>query len=598
MLAPGAPTRQAADMFDATRPFVLLDDARPGGTARLYHRPHRIVRADTVDAVRPALNELAEIVAAGQAVAGYVGYAAGAALVPGIVAQPSPLPHLWFGAFDGHETVDAAAILPDPAGAWHGPVVPQIDAADYAGRCAAILRLIAAGDLYQANLTFAATVRVAGDPMALYARIRPHAAAGHGALLWTGSDWLLSFSPESFFATEGRRIVTRPMKGTAARDPDPVRDRAAATALAADTKQRAENLMIVDLMRNDLSQVAVAGSVRVPERFVVETYPSIHQLVSSVVAELSPGLGAVDALAALFPCGSITGAPKRRAMEVIDDIERRPRGIYTGAIGRIDPTGDAAFNVAIRTLHLPDGAEQATIGLGSGIVADSVPADEWRECLAKSRFLDRDAPRFALIETMAFDPLTGIPLFERHLERMRTSAARLGFAFDRHVAGNEVQAATFRLTGPSRVRLLLSRSGAIAIDATPLPPLPVAPVDVAVARLPLPHRDLRLAHKTSDRRFWPAPPPGCFETIFVRPDGQLTEGSFTSIFVGPVGAQLLTPPIEAGLMPGVLRSELIARGEAVEMPLTIADLAQGFFVGNAVRGLIRARLVAETDQRG
>jgi para-aminobenzoate synthetase/4-amino-4-deoxychorismate lyase len=585
-------------MLDASRPFVLIDDARPGGVARLYRAPTRIIRADRVADVTAALAELAAAVADGQSVAGYMTYEAGAALVPGVPVRTCGTPLLWFGVFAAAEPVDAATLLPDPAGTWIGPVVPTIDAATYAARCAQVLELIAAGDLYQANLTFGAEVDTAGDPAALYALLRGQAAAGHGALVWTGEDWLLSFSPELFFAIEGGRIIARPMKGTAARDPDPARDRAAAGALADDPKQRAENLMIVDLMRNDLSRVAVPGSVRVPERFVVETYPSIHQLISSVVADLSPGHGAVEALGALFPCGSITGAPKRRAMEAIDAIEGRARGLYTGAIGHIDAGGNASFNVAIRTLHLPDGATTATIGLGSGVVADSVPADEWRECLTKARFLAMPAGQFDLVETMAFDPLAGIALLERHLLRMQASAARLGFAFDRHATRNNLQAATFRLRKPSRIRLLLSRSGSTAIDVTPLSAAPAGPVDVAVAPLPVSAQDLRLVHKTSDRRFWPAPPPGCFETIFTNGDGEVTEGSFTSIFVGGAGAQLFTPPLDRGLLPGVLRSELIARGDAVEMPLRITDLAQGFFVGNAVRGLIRARLVAEGDAQG
>ncbi|MEP9402447.1 aminodeoxychorismate synthase component I [Sphingomonas sp. VNH70] len=580
-------------MFDTDRPFVLLDDARPGGSARLFRDPERVIRADTAQAVGPALDALAAARDAGKAVAGFLRYDAGAALVPGTPARDGDGPLLWFGVFDGAGTIDAAAALPDPAGAWIGPMVPDIDAATYRAQCEAVLELIAAGDLYQANLTFGARAAVAGDPRALYAAIRGHAAAGHGALVWTGAEWLLSFSPELFFAIGGDTISARPMKGTAARDPDSVRDAAAARALAADPKQRAENLMILDLMRNDLSRVAVAGSVTVPERFVVETYPSVHQMVSSVTARLLPGTDAGDAIRALFPCGSITGAPKRRAMQAIDAIEGRARGIYTGAIGAIDADGDARFNVAIRTLHLSDGATHATLGLGSGIVADSVPGDEWRECLTKARFLDLPAPRFDLIETMAFDPVTGIALLERHLARMRASAQALGFAFDRHATRNDLQAATFRLREPARVRLLLSRSGASAIEVTTLPPAPAGPVAVALAPLPLGTRDLRLAHKTSDRRFWPKPPPGCFETVFVTPDGHVTEGSFTSVFVDG-GAQLLTPPLAQGLLPGVLRSELIARGDAVEMPLTPADLAQGFYIGNAVRGLIHARLVAES----
>lgn len=583
-------------MHDAT-PFVLLDDARPGGTARLYRNPRAVVQADTPEDVAPLLQALEDAREEGQAVAGFLSYEAGR-VIEGMAAAPAgALPLGWFGIFDAHEQLDAdalAALLPDPAGAWIGTPEPEIDYAAYAEAFGRVRGWIEAGDIYQANLTFRATAPVLGDPRALYAAIRPRAAAGHGALVWTGADWLLSFSPELFFRIEGTTVSARPMKGTARRDPDPVRDAAAAAALAEDPKQRAENLMILDLLRNDIARVAVAGSVEVPERFVIERYPTVHQMVSSVRGTLAPGSSPAQALTALFPCGSVTGAPKRRAMEVIEAVERSPRGIYTGAIGRIDANGDAAFNVAIRTLHLKPDAEAATLGLGSGVVADSTPAAEWRECHDKARFLANGQRRFDLIETMAFDPHRGIPLLERHLERLKASARRLGFAFDRHAARNELQAATFRLEQPSRVRLLLSPSGAIAVEAGPLPPAPSEPVPVALVLLPVSPADFRLRHKTSDRRFYDAARQGagCFDVAFVAPDGKVTEGSFTSIFVERDGL-LHTPPLSAGLLPGVLRAELLGTGRAVEAVVRPAHLAQGFYVGNAVRGLIRARLVAE-----
>lgn len=583
-------------LHDAT-PFVLLDDARPGGTARLYRNPRAVVQADTPEDVAPLLQALEDSRAEGQAVAGFLSYETGRVIEGMAPAPAGALPLGWFGIFDAHEQLDAdalATLLPDPAGAWIGTPEPELDYAGYAEAFDRVRGWIEAGDIYQANLTFRATAPVLGDPRALYAAIRPRAAAGHGALVWTGADWLLSFSPELFFRIEGTTVSARPMKGTARRDPDPVRDAAAAAALAEDPKQRAENLMILDLLRNDIARVAVAGSVEVPERFVVERYPTVHQMVSSVRGILAPGSSPAQALAALFPCGSVTGAPKRRAMEVIEAVERSPRGIYTGAVGRIDADGDAAFNVAIRTLHLKPDAEAATLGLGSGVVADSTPAAEWRECHDKARFLANGQRRFDLIETMAFDPHRGIPLLERHLERLKASARRLGFAFDRHAARNELQAATFRLEQPSRVRLLLSPSGAIAVEAGPLPPAPSGPVSVALVPLPVSPADFRLRHKTSDRSFYDAARQGsgCFDVAFVAPDGQVTEGSFTSIFVERAGL-LHTPPLSAGLLPGVLRAELLGTGRAVEVPVRLADLAQGFYVGNAVRGLIRARLVAE-----
>ena len=373
------------------------------------------------------------------------------------------------------------------------------------------------------------------------------------------------------------------MKGTAPAASDPEK-------LRGDPKQRAENLMIVDLLRNDLSRVSRPGTVKVPVLFEVERYPTVLQMTSTVTAELEPGLGGVDLLGTMFPCGSVTGAPKIRAMEIIAALEREQRGPYTGSIGRIAPDGDAAFNVAIRTLVLSEGANVARIGLGSGIVADSVPADEWRECLAKGEFV-ATGRRFDLIETMRFDPLEGIAELDRHLARMKRSADALGFAFDRHDARNELQAATFFLREPRTLRLLLSPSGALAIETRPLPPAPADQVAVTVAPLPVDAEDFRLRHKTSDRRFYDGAraAAGSFEVVFVDREGFLTEGSFTSLFVEK-GGRLLTPPLARGLLPGVLREALIASGRAGESDLRAEDLEGGFWVGNAVRGLMAARL--------
>lgn len=569
------------------RPFVLLDDARPGGQALLFADPVAIVRADRPEEVRPALEELR---GAALHAAGFLAYEAGHALEPRLVGigGRATLPLLWFGLFERAEAVDAAAWLPDPEGAYVGSPRPLIARADYLAQVAAVQRAIAAGDIYQANLTFDCAVPFAGDPRAAYAGLRQRQQAGHGALVFTGEDWLVSLSPELFFTLENGRLVTRPMKGTAPREAD---DEAAITRLRADPKQRAENLMIVDLLRNDLSRVAAAGSVSTPELFAVETYPTLHQMTSTVAAQLAGGRDAIDALAALFPCGSITGAPKIRAMEIIADVERRARGVYTGAIGRLDPGGDAAFNVAIRTLRLRAGEGVASLGLGSGIVADSDPADEWRECLGKGGFV-ASQQRFDLIETMAFDPEEGLPRLDRHMARMKASADALGFAFDRHAARNELQAATFRLRRPARIRLLAGRGGEMAVEVRAMPAAPAGPVGVALAPLPVDRGDFRLRHKTTERGFYDDArrASGAFEVAFVDSEGFLTEGSFTSLFVERDG-MLLTPPLSCGLLPGVLRAELIEEARAIEVDLTPADLAGGFLIGNALRGLLPARIL-------
>ena len=581
-------------------PFVLLDDARPGGAdARLFAAPSGIIEARSFDAIAPALDQLEEARANGLHAAGYIGYEAGFAFEARLAwmrrdpPEESP-PLLWFGLFEGVERIapgEVPSMLADPDGSRASAPRPCMERGDYARAFERIQAYIAAGDIYQANLTFACEVDVHGDPLALYARLRESSRAGYGGIVWTGAHWLLSLSPELFFSLAGRTLTARPMKGTAERLADPEADALARRTLRSDPKQRAENLMIVDLLRNDLSRVADAGSVAAPSLFHVESYPTVHQMTSTVTATLAPEHSAIDVLRAIYPCGSITGAPKIRAMEIIDEVEGGPRGPYTGSIGRLDPNGDAAFNVAIRTLLLPDGEQRARLGLGSGIVADSEMAGEWRECLAKGAFLTEDQRDIDLFETMRFDPHEGIALLDRHLARMKASARSLGFAFDRHAARNELQAATFRLRAPSRITMLLSQSGRMAIAIRPLPQTPAGPVAVAIAPRLADAGDFRLRHKTSDRRIYYSAfaAAEAFDVLLEDDEGYLTEGCITSLFVERDG-KLLTPPLARGLLPGVLRAELIGEGRAIEEDLTRDDLARGFFIGNALRGLIEARL--------
>lgn len=568
-------------MFDLTQPFVLLDDAR-GQQARLFTGLIETLVADTPDAVIPALDRLRTP----GPWAGFIGFEAGYALEPRLVPRTPPPgePLLWFGRFASERRVETATLLGD-APATAGPAMPTVARAWYDRQLAAVLALIAAGDIYQANLTFAATVPVAGHPLALYARLRAGSRAPHGALVFTGSLWLLSFSPELFFRLDGAALTARPMKGTATRGTDAGEDAALAAGLRADPKTLAENLMIVDLLRNDLSRVA--HGVQVPALFEVETYPTVLQMTSTVTATADPGIVAADVLARLFPCGSVTGAPKIRAMEVIAALEAAPRGVYTGSIGAIAANGDASFNVAIRTLVWRPGEATARAGLGSGIVADSEADAEWAECLAKAAFLGkRGAPD--IIETMRVEA-GQIADLDRHLARAAATARFLGTPFDPPDARTLALAAAAGIT--ARLRLLVSPAGALAVETAPLPTVPPRPVTVAIVPLPVAPDDWRLRHKTSDRSFYDAARAagGTFEVVLARPDGQLTEGSFTSLFVAR-GDTLLTPPLAAGLLPGILRARLIDEGRAHEARLTPADLRDGFFIGNALRGLLPARL--------
>lgn len=588
-------------MIDFTKPFLLLDDPCPAdpGRALLYRDPVGIVSTRDPDEVRSCLAALADSLSAGRHAAGFLSYEAGHSLEDRFAplrARPSEAapPLLWFGLFEGCSEISGdrvATLLPGAAGVSVAPPLPLIDPADYAAVFEQVKRHIAAGDIYQLNLTFPAEVHFQGTPAALFGALRKRARAGHGGLAFTGSHWLLSLSPELFFTLKEGRLTARPMKGTAPRSSDPDEDARLAEALQTDVKERAENLMIVDLLRNDLSRVSRPGSVTVETLYAIETYPTVHQMTSTVTGRIEPGRGPIDVLAALFPCGSITGAPKIRAMEIIDRLEAGPRGVYTGSIGRLAPDGEAAFNVAIRTITVNVGSQSGRLGLGSGVVADGRADEEWRECLAKGAFVSDGTNSFDLVETMMFDPHDGIANLERHLQRMKASAEVFGFQFDRHDTRNELQAATFRLRDARKLRLILSRTGTIAIECRALPNMPDEPVEVALAPLPCPPEDFRLRHKTSDRSLydearWDS---GCFEVLFIDDDGYLTQGSFTSLFVQRDG-MLLTPPLSRALLPGVLRDQLIANGHAKEADLRPEDLSGGFSIGNAVRGLIAARL--------
>ena len=566
--------------FDPTRPFVLLDDVA-AGTARLFGDIAETVVAVVPGEVLPALDHLR----APGLWAGFIGFEAGYALEPALVprAPPPKEPLLWFGRFRSEAAVNAAALLGSGPAAV-GDVVPGIAQEAYDRRLARVQDLITAGDIYQANVTFNALVAVNGHPLHLYARLRAGSRAPYGALVFTGSLWLLSFSPELFFRMDGRRLLARPMKGTAPRGFDATDDAARASALRTDPKNRAENLMITDLLRNDLSRVG--SNVAVPALFDVETYPTVLQMTSTITADAHPGVTAVDVVAWLFPCGSVTGAPKIRAMQVIAEVEGAPRGVYTGSIGAISGE-DAVFSVAIRTLVMAPGAASARLGLGSGIVADGNAAEEWAECLQKSAFLGRKPPP-DLLETMRVEAGT-VPALGRHLARMAATAAFLGVVFAEKTAKFAVLAA-ISAGFSGRLRLLVAPSGAIAVHLSPFPATPDA-ISVALVPLPVAAEDWRLRHKTSDRGFYDSAraAAGAFECVFFRPDGALTEGSFTNVFVER-GGILLTPPAALGLLPGVLRAQLLAQGRAVEANLTGEDLADGFFIGNALRGLIAAHL--------
>ena len=454
---------------------------------------------------------------------------------------------------------------------------------------------IRAGDVYQINLTFPLRGTYQGSAAALYQQLKSKQPVRYGGVISLGGDDIVTLSPELFFEKDGGAISMRPMKGTIERGSNMKEDAAFAEVLQQDEKNRAENLMIVDLLRNDLSRIAKPGSVKVDDLFSIETYPTLHTMTSGIKARLDD-VGFTEILRALFPCGSVTGAPKIRAMEIIDELEDGPRGAYCGALGLIDPDGFMRFNVGIRTLTLgADGSCEYRVG--SGVVADSNGADEYKECLLKASFLQDD---FKLIETFGWHQQTGFMYLDLHLKRLEASARALGFMCDLAQVKKMLTKAVADLSGPQKVRLTLARDGDIEVKSAALKfTEPRQAWPVSLSKNALNSENQYLVHKTTKRGFIEAELArlstltGCKEVLFFNESGELCEGSYTNVFIIKDG-QIITPSLSSGLLPGVLRQAFLETGEAKESVLKIDDLlaADQVYIGNSVRGLIWAELVS------
>jgi para-aminobenzoate synthetase/4-amino-4-deoxychorismate lyase len=579
---------------------VILDFP---GQRQAFGAPRARISADSAAQVPAALAAAATALAAGHHVAGWLAYELGYALESHFLRLPSApriasaatgtapanasrageagLPLLRLGVFDA-----PAADAPASTGqAYAGPLRHDWDEAAYLQRFTEVKEKIAAGDIYQANLSTRARFAFAGDPLALYERLRAAAHAPWCGFVDDGERQVLSLSPELFFALEADGAVeARPMKGTAPRHGD---DLAEGAALAASAKDRAENLMIVDLIRNDLGRIAEIGSVAVKALFDVETYPTLHTMVSTVTARKRPDAGIADILRALFPCGSVTGAPKIRAMEILRELEDSPRGAYCGAVGYFAPDGSAKFNVAIRTLTITGavtGAE-GVLGIGGGVVQDSAAAAEYAECRLKARFFEEERPPLQLIETLKY--YGAFVRLESHLTRMAGSARVFGLAFDGQRARAALEGAVAGRSGPQRVRLTLDETGRHDATAAPLEPNPPH-WTYALAAARIRSSDLLQRHKTSWRALYDRHASLADETLFCNERGELAEGARSNIFIERDGV-LLTPPLSAGALDGRLRAELIAQGRAREAVLMPGDLKDGtVYCGNSLRGLIRA----------
>jgi para-aminobenzoate synthetase/4-amino-4-deoxychorismate lyase len=569
---------------DALHAIVELDGAPFGPLA--FGPPRRTIEARTLAEVLPALGAVDAAARAGSWAVGYVAYEAAPAFDAALtVREPGPGPLCWFGIHD-------APLGPPPAGAWDARLVglaPELEAAAHAGSVERLREAIAEGTAYQVNMTLRFHGRLDGDPLALYRRLRAAQGGGQTVYLRAGDRAVVSASPELFLHRRGDRVVTRPMKGTARRGRWPEEDEAVARALAASPKERAENVMIADLLRNDLGRVAELGSVHASALFEPERYRTVWQLTSTVEARISTSVSLAALFAAAFPCGSVTGAPKASAMTLIAAEERSPRGVYCGAAGVVVPGGDCAFNVAIRTAEVTLATGATRYGAGGGITFASTAAHEWDELLAKAAVLDLDPAHPTLLETMRLEG-GRVALLDRHLARLQGSARYHGSPLDLAAVRSLVE----REAGDARLRLLLPPDGTARLERTPLPAPLDGPAKVAISRAPTVSSDPARFHKTTAREFYEsrrAARPDCFDVILVNEANEPAESTIANLVVELDGKRV-TPKLEAGLLPGVFRAELIATKQVRERALTLAELlgARRLWLVNALRGWVEARL--------
>jgi len=572
---------------------AVLFDARRGRWLH-FARPTEVLAAHTLDTVLPTLAEVERQVAAGRLTAvGFVAYEAAPALDPALQVRADPeFPLVWFGLYGESTAFD----FPPPATADFPPLgwTATVAEADYEAAIARIRHYIAQGDTYQVNYSYRLQAPWNQQAWPFFVRLAHAQACPYGALLHAG-DWVLACaSPELFFELKGNRLISRPMKGTVARGLLQADDLRQAGWLCSSEKNRAENVMIVDMVRNDMGRVAQLGSVAVSELCAVEKYPSLWQMTSTVEAHSDAGL--VDLLRAMFPAASITGAPKARTMQIIAELETSPRRIYTGTIGYWAPGRNAQFNVAIRTVLVDLRRGRAEYGVGGGIVWDSIPNEEWEECRTKARVLTTAAPPFDLLETLRWTAAEGFCLLPEHLARLADTAAYFSRPLDLTEVQQRLADAVRSLSGGAyRVRLLVANDGEPRVECQPLRPLP-APYRVCLATAPVSSRDPFLYHKTTHRAVYEralADAFDCDDVLLWNERGELTESTIGNLVVERAG-RMFTPPIACGVLPGIARAKLIAEGQLEEQVLRVDELRQAtrIWLLNSVRGRWTATLPA------
>jgi para-aminobenzoate synthetase / 4-amino-4-deoxychorismate lyase len=595
----------------ATPGSVLLQTSRFDASNRysyLFLNPAKTIAASTLDEIPTLFQQIEQALANGHYVAGYLSYECGYHFerFDKVNLNSQELPLAWFGIyaqpfiydhadarFTGTEPPIPDNILPEENPTrFTDNATLTISEDEYCKRIEKIKEYIQAGDTYQVNFTDSVSMRTTASPASAFAMLTDSQPVSYSAFINTAGHHILSLSPELFFRIESGHITTRPMKGTMPRGLDLTEDAQQAIKLQNDPKNRSEHVMIVDLLRNDLGRICTMGSVHADDLFSVERYETLLQMTSTISGTLRPNLRYYDIFKAIFPSGSITGAPKIHTMQLIRELERAPRGIYTGAIGFISPNNSAVFNVAIRTLTLKDVIAQ--MGVGGGIVADSTPAEEYRECLLKAGFLTRSRQPFQLIETMLCQH-AHTRFLNMHLDRLESSATYFDIPFDRASILSQINATTNQVPPEAsyRTRLLLDSSGNITLASEKLSPQSEATkISVRLSPTPTNSTDVFLRHKTTNRERYDsdlaqARADGFDEIIYTNERGEITEGAISNIFIQRDG-KLLTPPLTSGVLPGIYRRHLLETDPtAEERTLTTQDLetAEAVFLCNALRGL-------------
>ncbi len=565
------------------------------GWSMVLEQPAAIYAAYSLEEVVPLLDTVETAAASGAWVALMLSYEAAPAFDHALKAHdPAAFPLAWAAIFNQSLPVP-------PNGRFMKEIeqvtwTPQVTREEYNDAIARVRDLIATGYTYQVNYTFPLLSSFNGNPEAWYHSLCGAQNALYPVYIDLGTFKVLSLSPELFFERRGNHVRARPMKGTIKRGRWTAEDEALAQSLAASSKDRAENVMIVDLIRNDLGKVAVPGQVRVSELYEVERYPTLWQMTSTVEATLRPDVSLMELLAALFPCGSVTGAPKISTMGIIRDLEPFPRGIYTGAIGLIRPGGDCTFNVAIRTLLLDSTTGEVTFGVGGGVTIDSTAEREYDECLLKSSFLSAPQPAFRLLESIMLEDGEFF-LLDLHLERLQGSARYFGFMHPRM----EVLETLERLrlehsTGRWKVRLLLANDAELTIEVLPLQAEDSRALRVGLATGPVQSSDRFLFHKTTNRAVYEQAlraRPDCDDVVLWNERGEVTESTIANVVLVQ-GQELWTPALHSGLLPGVFRAELLATRKIRERVIYLEELrqAESFFLINSVQKWRRAELVS------